>query len=54
MLVVGHLPLLGLLVQRLAEEVVTFTPGTLVELEVDRECERGRVTRGSLAIRRDP
>lgn len=44
-LVVGHLPLLGLLVQRLAGEVVTFSPGTLVELEVDRECERGRVTR---------
>lgn len=44
-LVVAHLPLLGLLVQRLAEEVVTFSPGTLVEVAVDRECERGRVTR---------
>lgn len=44
-LVVAHLPLLGLLVQRLAEEVVTFSPGTLVEVEVDRACESGRVTR---------
>jgi len=44
-LVVGHLPLLGLLVQRLADEVVAFSPGTLVELDVDRACERGRVTR---------
>lgn len=44
-LVVGHLPLLGLLVQRLAEEVVAFAPGTLVELETDRRCEKGRVLR---------
>lgn len=44
-LVVGHLPLLGMLVQKLAEEVVSFSPGTLVELAVDRTCERGRVTR---------
>jgi phosphohistidine phosphatase len=44
-LVVAHLPLLGLLVQKLAEEVVTFSPGTLVEVDVDRECERGRVIR---------
>jgi len=44
-LVVGHMPLLGLLVQKLTEEVVTFAPGTLVELETDRECEQGRVLR---------
>ena len=44
-LVVAHLPLLGLLVQKLAEEIVTFSPGTLVEVDVDRDCSRGRVTR---------
>lgn len=44
-LVVAHLPLLGLLVQRLAGEVVAFSPGTLVELDVDRGCESGRITR---------
>lgn len=44
-LVVGHLPLLGMLVQKLAEETVSFSPGTLVELEVDPACARGRVTR---------
>lgn len=44
-LVVAHLPLLGLLVQHLADEVVTFMPGTLVEIEVDRDCDHGSVTR---------
>lgn len=44
-LLVAHLPLLGLLVQRLASEVVNFTPGTLVELEMDNRFAKGRVTR---------
>lgn len=44
-LLVGHLPLLGLLVQRLAQEVVAFSPGTLVEVEVDGSWDHGRVTR---------
>lgn len=44
-LVVAHLPLLGLLVQALADEVVGFSPGTFVEIEMDDAWDRGRVTR---------
>jgi phosphohistidine phosphatase SixA len=44
-LLVGHLPLLGLLVQKLAHDIVAFSPGMLVELEVDAACSQGRITR---------
>lgn len=44
-LLVAHLPLLGLLVQTLADEVVSFSPGTLVEVEMDDDWDEGRVTR---------
>jgi phosphohistidine phosphatase SixA len=44
-LLVGHLPLLGLLVQRLAADVVAFSPGMLVEVEMEEDWSQGRVTR---------
>lgn len=44
-LLVAHLPLLGLLVQRLAHDVVNFSPGTLVELKMDADWREGRVVR---------
>ncbi len=44
-LLVAHLPLLGLLVQTLSDAVVHFSPGTLVEVEMDDAWDIGRVTR---------
>lgn len=44
-LLVAHLPLLGLLVQALTDEVVAFSPGTLVEIETDAALAPGRVAR---------
>ncbi len=44
-LLVAHLPLLGLLVQRLTDDVANFSPGTLVELEMDGGLSEGRVVR---------
>lgn len=44
-LLVAHLPLLGLLVQQLTREIVAFSPGTLVEVEIDDAWDEGRVTR---------
>ncbi len=44
-LLVAHLPLLGLLVQKLTEEVVAFSPGTLVEIDTDAALAGGRVAR---------
>lgn len=44
-LLVAHLPLLGLLVQCLADEVVSFSPGTLVDVQMDDAWDEGRVTR---------
>jgi phosphohistidine phosphatase len=44
-LLVGHLPLLGLLVQKLTHDIVAFSPGMLVELEMDEAWSEGRVTR---------
>lgn len=44
-LIVSHLPLLGLLVQHLANEVVAFSPGTLVEVEMNEAWDHGDVAR---------
>ena len=44
-LVVAHLPLLALVAQKLAREVVAFSPGTLAEIEMDESWSRGRVER---------
>jgi phosphohistidine phosphatase len=44
-LLVAHLPLLGLLVQYLTSEVVGFSPGTLVEIEMNTAWDEGRVMR---------
>ena len=44
-LLVAHLPLVALLVQALTEDVVAFSPGTLVEVETDAELRAGRVAR---------
>jgi phosphohistidine phosphatase SixA len=44
-LVVAHLPLLALVAQKLAREVVAFSPGTLAEIELDESWSRGRVER---------
>jgi phosphohistidine phosphatase len=45
-LLVAHQPLLGLLVQRLTNDVVlNFSPGTLVEIETDAALAKGRVAR---------
>jgi len=44
-LLVAHLPLLSLLVQRLTDDVANFSPGTLVELEMDAGLSEGRVVR---------
>jgi phosphohistidine phosphatase len=44
-LLVAHLPLLALLVQRLAHEVVAMSPGTLVEVEMNAAWSEGRVSR---------
>ena len=44
-LVVAHLPLLALVAQKLAREVVAFSPGTLAEIEMDESWSRGRLQR---------
>jgi phosphohistidine phosphatase len=44
-LIVAHLPLLGLLAHRLAREAVAFSPGTLAEIEMDASWSHGRVER---------
>ena len=44
-LVVAHLPLLALVAQKLAREVVAFSPGTLAEIEMDASWSRGRLER---------
>lgn len=44
-LLVAHLPLLGLLVQALTDEVESFSPGTLIEIETDASLAPGRVAR---------
>lgn len=44
-LVVAHLPLLALVAQKLAREVVAFSPGTLAVIEMDESWSQGRVER---------
>lgn len=44
-LLVAHLPLLGLLVQALTDEIESFSPGTLVEIETDESLGAGRIVR---------
>lgn len=44
-LVVAHLPLLALVAQKLAREIVAFSPGTMAEIEMDEDWSRGRLLR---------
>jgi len=44
-LLVSHLPLLGLLAQNLTNEVVAFSPGMLAEIEMNAAWDAGRIAR---------